>query len=499
MREGRENLSEEEIQKLLLEREANEVHLLEPLLVFTNDAIGLSKCFWCIFETDNLIDLQLHTKNVHPDRLNTFNRAFGYKIFGELNCQFCGFNWKTLPQLKRHVEMTHPEKRKEFSALKNHDCLICRHKSFNNNERINHELRVHGIKHKPHSCQLCREVHKNKEQNALLSHMAFHRTGKTKPYTCEVCGLSFSLEHRHKEHLLKHRIGDFLCTDCGSTFKSDHDMERHKAFGTCISDVSLAPKRKHKFTPRKIVKLEPDGNYICDNCGEFFTVSVKYKRHIAKCGMKEEDMFACQHCGRKFHTKTALKKHLEVHAEPTIPCPHCDKKFRSERHRDRHMTGQHLLDSEKPFQCIDCGKGFMSEGQLQDHTNVHTGAKPYQCRHCPTMFQNKSNRQAHEKKVHGIKTGDGRKRGIQPQALYANIAENMVSAEKPYQCRYCPLAYANSSNRNAHEKKRHTGAEADPAVPTLAPPQAPDKPKVVTDEDAAAIDYIIRARWANGH
>ena len=140
----------------------------------------------------------------------------------------------------------------------------------------------------------------------------------------------------------------------------------------------------------------------------------------------------------------------------------------------------------------------MSESQLRDHTNVHTGAKPYQCRHCPTMFQNKSNRTAHEKKVHGVKTGDGRAPGISTHALYANIAENMVSAEKPYQCRFCPLAYANSSNRNAHEKKRHTGQAAAPTLSAPAP-QAAEKQKVVTDEDAAAIDYIIRARWANGH
>ena len=165
------------------------------------------------------------------------------------------------------------------------------------------------------------------------------------------------------------------------------------------------------------------------------------------------------------------------------------------------MTSQHLLDSEKPFQCIDCGKGFMSEAQLQDHTNVHTGAKPYQCRHCPTMFQNKSNRMAHEKKVHGVKTANGRAKGsrAKSQSLYANIAENMVSAEKPYQCRFCLLAYASSSNRNAHEKKRHAQGDAVSTVSAPSPTLAPEKQKVVTDEDAAAIDYIIRARWANGH
>ena len=123
------------------------------------------------------------------------------------------------------------------------------------------------------------------------------------------------------------------------------------------------------------------------------------------------------------------------------------------------MAANHLADSEKPFQCIDCGKGFMSERLLQDHTNVHTGAKPYQCRHCPTAFQNSSNRAAHEKKVHGVQSKNKRIYGNVSQALYANIAENMVSAEKPYQCRYCPLSYANSSNRNAHEKKRHTGPD----------------------------------------
>ena len=501
LREGRENLTEEEIQKLLEEREENERHLLESLLVFPKEEIGLSKCYWCSHETHNMPDLQLHTKTDHPDKLNTFNKAFGYRIFGQLHCQFCGFNWKTLSELKRHIGMTHPEKSETFWALRNHDCLVCKNKFFNNFERMVHELRSHGITHKINGCQLCGVVSKKKGNGAkdfLFDHMLVHKTGNPRPYKCDVCGSAFSGGQYYRRHIEKHKIGETLCTDCGTTFKSDHDMERHKAWGTCISDLSLAPRRK--YTPKGKVKIEPDGNFICENCGEYFTFSKSYKNHIRKCGMKEEDMLVCQHCDQKFHTKALLKKHMESHSVPSFQCPHCDKKFKSDAFLRRHMAANHLADSEKPFQCIDCGKGFMSERLLQDHTNVHTGAKPYQCRHCPTAFQNSSNRAAHEKKVHGVQSKNKRIYGNVSQALYANIAENMVSAEKPYQCRYCPLSYANSSNRNAHEKKRHAGPDtALSALSSISSLKVPELQKPVTDEDVAAIDYIIKERWVNDH
>ena len=49
-----------------------------------------------------------------------------------------------------------------------------------------------------------------------------------------------------------------------------------------------------------------------------------------------------------------------------------------------HVLQKHTDNSEKPWQCQTCGKGFVHENKLKEHINVHTSAKPFKCRYCPS-------------------------------------------------------------------------------------------------------------------
>ena len=56
----------------------------------------------------------------------------------------------------------------------------------------------------------------------------------------------------------------------------------------------------------------------------------------------------------------------------------------------------HNVD-KKRYKCDECGKGFLNNRRLSDHTNVHTGEKPYKCKFCSSCFASQKNHRIHER------------------------------------------------------------------------------------------------------
>ena len=89
-----------------------------------------------------------------------------------------------------------------------------------------------------------------------------------------------------------------------------------------------------------------------------------------------------------------------VSHEDKTSCPECGLKV---RHLKLHIEQVHTPDDQKPFQCQDCGKGFVEKRVLEHHRmNVHLKLRPYNCRYgCDIAYNDTSNRNQHEKKTHG--------------------------------------------------------------------------------------------------
>lgn len=77
-----------------------------------------------------------------------------------------------------------------------------------------------------------------------------------------------------------------------------------------------------------------------------------------------------------------------------------------------------------------CGKCFSRKDKLKMHMRSHTGVKPYKCKHCEYAAADSSSLNKH-------------------QRIHSN--------ERPFKCQICPYASRNSSQLTVHLRS-HTGA-----------------------------------------
>jgi uncharacterized Zn-finger protein len=80
-------------------------------------------------------------------------------------------------------------------------------------------------------------------------------------------------------------------------------------------------------------------------------------------------------------------------------------------------------DLRHSFECYACGKLFMNNQALRNHSYVHTGEKPYSCPECFKRFRDRSNLKRHSRLHSGVKS---------------------------YVCEVCGKMFSQSSNLNTH-------------------------------------------------
>ena len=67
-------------------------------------------------------------------------------------------------------------------------------------------------------------------------------------------------------------------------------------------------------------------------------------------------------------------------------CSICSKGFMHLTSRLRHIKNTHTDDLQKSYECAECGRTFKQSRDLARHGRVHTGEKPYKCDLCGRDF-----------------------------------------------------------------------------------------------------------------
>nr|CAD7586262.1 unnamed protein product [Timema genevievae] len=217
-------------------------------------------------------------------------------------------------------------------------------------------------------------------------------------FKCAYCMESFDSRPLLEAHLVKHSgVKPYHCTDCYRCFRFEYELKAHscrnvKPVSFVCNDCNHPISFSNSVVglTQKIVSLPH-----CLNCSH--NVDTLLNTHAMFNDDMEEEHFICNDCGRSFHTKKYLSRHIAyVHSNTkNYECPVCNKCFKTMKDLRNHFV---FHTDIKPYKCTRCTATFYQKAGLKRHSSVHMSEKEFKCPYCDVRFKYKGSVTCHLKR-----------------------------------------------------------------------------------------------------
>lgn len=261
---------------------------------------------------------------------------------------------------------------------------------------------------------------------------------KKESNTCPECHKVFRLPSTLRVHIQRcHTEKTFCCHLCGSAFVRNKELQDHllrhenpKPFECDLCSERYAVKNSLRDHMRAC-HIQTNESFFCEFCNNSkkYPTEAKLLDHHARVH-SGNDRYPCQQCPRRFKYPESLRNHLVRHHTPPslmkwYTCNECNFRGATLKSLEKHKL-VHLDNSEKPFKCSYCSKGFGRRYEWNRHEMIHRAEKPFICGICSHMARTNYLLQKHMR-VH-------------------------QKGPKPYPCSLCEKRYRDRDTYKKHMK-----------------------------------------------
>ena len=154
---------------------------------------------------------------------------------------------------------------------------------------------------------------------------------------------------------------------------------------------------------------------VCYICRRQFLGLHQLTKHL-RSHMEQDGPFGCLKCSKKLTSGPLLHEHMRFHynakdaseiesskTNTNYSCQFCSQaQFSTAKSFCEHMVQLH---NQKPFQCSNCGLGYMHKSNLEDHIKAkHGGDQPdIPCDKCGKLFRTKTSLFVHRREQVSLK------------------------------------------------------------------------------------------------
>ncbi|XP_076324873.1 zinc finger Y-chromosomal protein-like [Tachypleus tridentatus] len=168
------------------------------------------------------------------------------------------------------------------------------------------------------------------------------------------------------------------------------------------------------------------------------------------------EIHKCQFCEKSFTSKDSLTTHKKQHDfldSDNYHCTRCNFSTKNSSELSTHLAIHQ--DDDRPFKCLECGKGFKGQFNLRQHQKFHGDIQLEKCSLCDKMYRKGSglatHMRAHLKSIPNSQSYENVK--LHSHEIVVRKINN--TGGKRFHCSVCDRGFSCTNNLMKHYIAKH--------------------------------------------